>query len=159
MLELSNGVTGLLFLLMDVLDSWRLPCGISQEKTVFYSKIKVAWKIFVAFQPGLVLQISHGFLCLVCFSILYLPLSHVTFLSVLSSHLSSFQISETMDACIKHGLRLFCANIRNGRTDVPQIALELLDSICKTHFPNQRSYTHWLKRQVTPNCLSFVPCR
>ncbi|XP_020248404.1 uncharacterized protein LOC109825902, partial [Asparagus officinalis] len=58
------------------------------------------------------------------------------------------EISETMDACIKHGLRLFCANIRNGRTDVPQIALELLDSICKSHFPNQRSYTHWLKRQA-----------
>lgn len=63
-----------------------------------------------------------------------------------------------MDACIKQGLRHFYSNVAYGQTDVPQIALELLISTCKSDFPNQRSYTQWLKRQVLPNCFSCSPC-
>lgn len=74
----------------------------------------------------------------------------------LSSHISSFQISEKMDACIKQGLRHFCSNAACDRTDVPQIVLALLMSVSKFDFPNQKSYKQWLKQQVIINCLSCI---
>lgn len=58
------------------------------------------------------------------------------------------EISETMDACIKQGLRRFCLDMTCDQIDIPLISHELLISICKSDFPNQRSYEHWLKRQA-----------
>lgn len=69
------------------------------------------------------------------------------------------QISESMDALIKQGLRGFCSGTMNENVDVPQIALELLTTISKSDFSNEKAYTHWHKRQVTPNkplCASMV---
>ncbi|KAH7659533.1 Protein unc-13-like protein [Dioscorea alata] len=58
------------------------------------------------------------------------------------------EISESKDALIKQGLRGFCSGTTNENVDVPQIALELLTTISKSDFSNEKAYTHWHKRQV-----------
>lgn len=58
------------------------------------------------------------------------------------------EISVTMDARIKQSLTHLRSNMTCMQVDVPQIALELLISICRSDFPNQRSYAQWLKRQA-----------
>ncbi|KAM0934376.1 putative protein unc-13, mammalian uncoordinated 13, domain 2 [Dioscorea sansibarensis] len=58
------------------------------------------------------------------------------------------EISESMDALIKQGLRGFCSATTNENVDVPQTALELLTTISKSDFSNEKAYMHWHKRQV-----------
>ncbi|XP_058104836.1 protein unc-13 homolog isoform X2 [Magnolia sinica] len=58
------------------------------------------------------------------------------------------ELSEAMDACIRKGLIKFAFRTVTGQLDVPQISLELLSCVCKSDFPSERSYMHWLKRQA-----------
>lgn len=57
------------------------------------------------------------------------------------------QISEAMDMCIRRRLQLPTRRT-NGKMDIPQISLGLLNSIFKSDFLHEKSYMQWKSRQV-----------
>ncbi|KAK8963368.1 hypothetical protein KSP40_PGU004293 [Platanthera guangdongensis] len=56
-------------------------------------------------------------------------------------------ISEAMDTWTKKGLQNFVLHSMPNRADVPHIFLELLSTLSRSDFPNERFYMQWLRRQ------------
>lgn len=61
---------------------------------------------------------------------------------------AQLEISEAMDTWTKKGLQNFILHSMPNRADVPHIFLELLSTLSRSDFPNERFYTQWLRRQV-----------
>ncbi|XP_050267137.1 protein unc-13 homolog isoform X2 [Quercus robur] len=59
------------------------------------------------------------------------------------------QISEAMDACIRHRLTQLAARRIWESVDIPKISLGLLNSVFKSDFLNEKSYVHWKSRQAS----------
>ncbi|KAM7494210.1 hypothetical protein LguiB_028819 [Lonicera macranthoides] len=74
------------------------------------------------------------------------PERHPDFIDIIRVQM---QISEAMDACVRQRLKQFASGKACGQIEVPQISLALLNSILKSDFPSEKSYTQFKNRQVS----------